>query len=311
MKDVAGFESFVKIEPVLKGWSGEKKYCIKPAEEKKLLLRVASGSEYERKKAEYEMMKRVSALGIPIPEPIAFGTIDDDKSVYILLSWCGGEDAEAVLPRLPETEQYVLGIRSGKILRKIHSIPAPETQEEWSVRFSRKANKIMERYRACGIRFDGDDKIMGYIESGRYLLSGRPQCLQHGDYHVGNMVISRENTLSVIDFNRWDYGDPWEEFNRIVWSAAASPPFATGQLNGYFSGRPPLAFFRLLAFYIASNTLSSIPWAIPFGEADVDKMKNRAKDVLTWFDDMKTPVPSWYSEDCHAGQAVSVSDSDA
>lgn len=31
-----------------------------------------------------------------------------------------------------------------------------------------------------------------------------------------------------------------------------SPHFATGQLNGYFGGRPPEKFFRLLAFYMAS-----------------------------------------------------------
>jgi|GEM_PF-4231484 len=59
------------------------------------------------------------------------------------------------------------------------------------------------------------------------------------------------------DFDRYDFGDPWEEFNRIVWSAAASPHFATGQLRGYFSDKPPQEFFKLLAFYIASNTISS------------------------------------------------------
>jgi len=34
--------------------------------------------------------------------------------------------------------------------------------------------------------------------------------------------------LKIIDFDRCDFGDPGEEFNRIVWSAAASPFFATG-----------------------------------------------------------------------------------
>lgn len=48
------------------------------------------------------------------------------------------------------------------------------------------------------------------------LLNGRTQSYQHGDYHVGNMIISPDNALSIIDFNRSDFGDPWEEFNRIV-----------------------------------------------------------------------------------------------
>jgi serine/threonine-protein kinase len=110
------------------------------------------------------------------------------------------------------------------------------------------------------------------------------------------MIISPDNTLSIIDFNRHDFGDPWEEFNRIVWSATVSPHFATGQLNGYFGGRPPIEFFKLLAFYISSNTLSSIYWAVPFGEKEITTMKNQARDVLSWFDNMNNPIPTWYLE---------------
>ena len=105
---------------------------------------------------------------------------------------------------------------------------------------------------------------MDYIENNRGLLKNRPQCFQHGDYHVGNMMMENGN-LTIIDFDRFDFGDPWEEFNRIVWCAQSSPTFATGQLDGYFKGKIPIDFFKLLAFYIATNTLSSIYWAIPFG----------------------------------------------
>ncbi len=50
------------------------------------------------------------------------------------------------------------------------------------------------------------------------------------------MIIDPPASLTVIDFNRWDYGDPWEEFNRIVWCAQKSHLFATGMVNGYFGG---------------------------------------------------------------------------
>ena len=46
------------------------------------------------------------------------------------------------------------------------------------------------------------------------------------------MIITPENKLGIIDFNRFDYGDPWEEFNRIVWCAQASTEFASGYING-------------------------------------------------------------------------------
>jgi serine/threonine-protein kinase len=155
----------------------------------------------------------------------------------------------------------------------------------------------------CGLRFEGDDRFIAYIENNRQLLSNRPQSLQHGDYHVGNSIISQERELSIIDFNRFDYGDPWEEFNRVVWSASVSPHFATGQIHGYFKSasslgkEPPIEFFKLLAFYISSNMLSSIYWAIPYGQGDVDTMMKQSQDVLSWYDNMSNFIPTWYLKD--------------
>jgi serine/threonine-protein kinase len=108
------------------------------------------------------------------------------------------------------------------------------------------------------------------------------------------MMIDSTGRLTIIDFNRNDFGDPWEEFNRIVWCAQKSPLFASGMVNGYFDGNVPMEFWKLLALYISSNTLSSIYWAIPFGQAEIDTMLNQAKEVLEWFDNMQNPVPTWY-----------------
>ena len=294
MFDIKNYSTFQKIISINKGWSSDKKYYIETVANEKMLLRIADISEYDKKKHEFEMMKMLAESDLPISQPVDFGICDNGKSVYSLFIWCDGEDAEIVLPKMTETEQYILGVKSGEILRGIHNIPAPFDQEEWGTRFNRKTNMKIKNYNDCGIKLEGDDQIIAYIEANRHLLKGRPQCFQHGDYHVGNMIISPDGELSIIDFNRNDYGDPWEEFNRIVWSAAVSPPFATGQLNGYFNGRPPVQFFKLLAFYISSNTLSSIYWAIPFGEEEVTVMKNQAKEFLTWFDGLKNDIPTWY-----------------
>jgi len=287
---------FEKYEPITKGWSEDKKYCVTDASGTKYLLRITPASRYEVRKSLFSMLKQVEALGIPMCTPIEFGTCGD--GVYSLQSWINGEDLETVLPTLSETEQYILGVKSGEILRKMHSIPAPEGQEEWATRFNRKTDIKMQKYSECGRRFDGDSHILDYVNKNRHLLDNRPQCFQHGDYHIGNMMLEN-GELKIIDFDRYDFGDPWEEFNRIVWSAAASPHFATGQLRGYFGGDPGLEFFRLLAFYISSNTLSSIYWAIPFGQSDVDTMVQQSQDVLKWYYNMQDPVPAWFLKDFH------------
>ena len=291
IKNIKIYDTIKKIEPITKGWSEDKKYCVTSTDGMKYLLRVTPISRYEVRKSLFEMLGQVAALDIPMCKPVEFGTCSD--GVYALHSWIDGEDLSDILPLMTEPEQYALGVKSGEIVRKMHSIPAPENQEEWEIRFNRKTDAKIKRYYECGFKFKGDDDIIDYIEQNRELLKNRPQCFQHGDYHVGNMMLEN-GELIIIDFDRYDYGDPWEEFNRIVWSATVSPHFATGQLRGYFGGEPPLEFFKLLAFYIASNTMSSVSWAVSFGQAEIDTMLKQARDVLDWFDNMRNPVPVWY-----------------
>lgn len=294
MQDKRFCDVFSRIEPINKGWSEDKKYCVTQVDGTKYLLRVTPIERYDARKALFEMMQRVAALDIPMCKPIEFGTCED--GVYALHSWIEGDDAETAIPHITETEQYALGLKSGRILQKIHSIPAPTTQEDWASRFNRKTDMKIRKYRECGLRFKHDDRVIEYIENNRHLLENRPQSFQHGDYHIGNMMLEN-GELQIIDFDRFDFGDPWEEFNRIVWCAAVSRHFATGQLHGYFGGEPPLEFFKLLAFYVSSNTLSSIYWAIPFGQSEVDTMMKQSQEVLAWYDNMSNPVPAWYLKD--------------
>lgn len=288
------YESIISQIPIDKGWSEDKKYCVTKEDDTKYLLRISPIERFETRKALFSMLQKVSKLDIPMCKPVEFGTCKE--GVYAIHTWIDGKDAEDIIPLLPETEQYVLGQKAGEILKKIHSIPAPENQEDWYTRFNRKTDIKIKKYHECGLRFDGDDKVIEYIENYPDLLKNRPQSFQHGDYHIGNMMIEN-GKLSIIDFDRFDFGDPWEEFNRIVWCAQSAPHFATGMVNGYFSGTPPIEFWKLLAFYIGSNTLSSIYWAIPFGQTEIDTMMNQAADVLNWYDNMKSVVPKWYMED--------------
>lgn len=281
-------------EPILKGWSDDRKYRVTDENGEPFLLRVSDLSQRDTKIAEFEMMQRVASLGIPMCEPVEFGTCDE--GVYSIQTWIDGRDAEDVLPLLSEREQYRYGIEAGRILRRIHSIPAPDSQEDWAVRFNRKIDKKIRNYEACPIKYPNGQAFIDYIDANRHLLNGRPQTYQHGDYHIGNMMIDRAGKLYIVDFNRNDFGDPWEEFNRIVWCAQKSAFFASGMVDGYFDFDVPAGFWKLLALYIASNTLSSVYWAIPYGDAEVQTMLNQASEVLSWYDDMTETVPGWYQK---------------
>lgn len=165
--------------------------------------------------------------------------------------------------------------------------------EDWEIFFNRKVDHKIKGYKDCPLSISGGERIIDYLNQNRNLLKNRPQCFQHGDYHIGNMMMSGQE-LVIIDFDRFDFGDPWEEFNRIVWCAQKAPFFATGMVDGYFDFIVPQEFWQCLAFYIGSNTISSIYWAIDFGQSEVDVMMKQSQDVLLWYDNYKTVFPSWY-----------------
>ncbi|MDQ1254881.1 MAG: hypothetical protein QG646_4151 [Euryarchaeota archaeon] len=292
--EIPGSSKWQIVKAINKGWSNDQKYYIQTTDGRELLLRTSDISQYENKKREFEAIKQLDDIDILISRPIDFGICDNNQSVYSLLTWIKGEDAETVLPMLSHNEQYELGVKAGEVLKTIHQISAPKDQVSWPELFNRKINRNIANYRACGIHLKGEDKILEYIEQNRHLLENRPQSFQHGDYHVGNMIITKSGTLGIIDFNRLDYGDPWEEFNRITWCANISAAFASGRINGYFHHDVPDLFFKLMALYIASNQLSSIPWTIQFGQEEVSNMIGLNKNILEWYDEFDTYIPKWY-----------------
>ena len=289
------YQEIVSKTPIDKGWSGDHKYCATAGDGHKYLLRISSIDRLERKRREYEKMSEVAVLGIPMCLPIEFGSCAE--GVYSIQSWVDGEDAEDKIMAMDTVSQYRYGLDAGRILAKIHAIRASADAPSWEIRFNAKIDRKIVMYENCELKYEhGGEAFLGYLAQNRHLLSGRPQSYQHGDYHIGNMMLDRSGVLTIIDFEKQDVGDPWEEFNRIVWSAQAAPAFASGMVDGYFEGEVPMAFWKLLALYICSNTIGSLPWAIPFGEKEIQVMRNQAAQVLAWYDGMKNVVPAWYQK---------------
>ena len=287
------FDTIVSRELIPKGWSGDAKYRAADIQGKSYLLRIAAPERQARKAEEFLRMQKVAQLGIPMCLPLEFGNCHE--GVYTLLSWVDGQDAESLIPTLAPRQQYSYGQDAGRILAKLHSLPAPANAESWGSRFNKKIDRKLRMYADCPLKYENGDAFVEFVECHRHLLTDRPQTYQHGDYHIGNMMVTTDGTLTIIDFDRDDWGDPWEEFNRIVWCAQAAPDFAQGMVDGYFAGPVPIEFWKLLALYISSNTLSSLPWAIPFGEGEIQVMRKQAEQVLQWYDGMKNVVPAWYS----------------
>ena len=158
---------FTSKERISKGWSRDKKYCVTDEQGARYLLRVSDPGEYERKEQEFYWMKQAAALGIPMCEPLEFGVCEE--GVYSVQSWIEGVDAREVLDTMPDTRQYVYGLEAGRILRRIHSIEAPEKNgdgtplEDWESRFGRKLDRNIRRYQECPLKYEGGQAFIDYV----------------------------------------------------------------------------------------------------------------------------------------------------
>lgn len=293
--DIAESGHWRKVEFLDRGWSSDRKYYIEADDGRKLIIRLADISQYQTKVAEYEAIVAIYKLGLEMSQPIGFGTCANGTKVYTLLSWIEGQSSEVALPLLNTQEQHDLGVAAGTILRRVHSISAPEGQLDWEARMLTKIKRRTTQYLGCGYRVPNEERLMWFISNNLHYLRGRPQTLQHGDFHPGNLILTSRGKLGIVDFNRTDYGDPWEEFVRVpAFTKRISVAFAIGQINGYFDGSVPDSFFHSMALYSAIDAHFGIVWAIPFGQPEVARSLARSRSVYEDFNGFETCVPVWY-----------------
>jgi serine/threonine-protein kinase len=245
------------------------------------------------------MMERVYELGVLTPQPLGFGLCNGGKSVYFLSGWLDGEDAEKALPLMSETEQYVLGLKAGETLRKIHTLPAPMNAESWGDWFYRKVQGRINFYNVNPIKSENGDKIVRFLQDNKHLLENRPQTFNHGDFNKSNMMVMPDGGVGVIDYNAYnkDHGDPWWEFDPTNWGNEPNTQFCTGLINGYFNGSPPGEFFIIHRYYLAYDALAALCDTSVGNQGEPEEGKRHLDNVLRWFDNMQQPVPSWYLKD--------------
>ncbi len=287
-------ERFSYAEKIERGMSSDIKYKVVSGDGDTLLLRMSSIDTYADKEQEYNRTQKLYQNMVSVPRPIEFGITEDGMMVYSLTAWVEGEMLETALKKKSLEEQYFLGVASGKLLKSIHSLQKSDVSENWLERYLNVIEPRISAFREEGIPFEGDSYILDYFEQNKGLLDSRPQVYLHGDYHMGNMILSASSEIVIIDWEKVDFdniGDPWYEFNRI---GIEYPSFAKGQIDGYFEGNPPEKFWKLLALYISVSAITSIVWAKYFAQEELENIMSLNRNVLMWYDNMSNPIPTWY-----------------
>lgn len=289
LKTLKHIKSSTLIE---KGWSFDKKYMIQ-TEDNTYIFRVAPIDKKEIKEKEYHIIETLYNKGITTHKPLEICVSDDKEEVGILLEYISGDQAEIVLPHLTKEKQYQLGYQMGQELKMIHSFEYKETSN-WEETYTKKIEHRLSELEKCGFQSPVLDEIIQFVKDHMYLLKDRPTCLNHGDFHSGNMIITPDEEIYIIDYNRNKIGDPLYEFNRIFFSYSISPLFSTGILNGYFNDLVTEEHHLYIKFYLLSVVIGNIPWALQFDQKDVDFAKKSINDIYNTYNQLKSTIPNWY-----------------
>lgn len=213
---IPAFQQWQKVEAIHRGWSTDLKFKVTKNQET-FLLRIFQQEELLAKQQEYQFIKKVAALGFPSSKPFLCAPIPESEQGYMLLTYLEGEDLSDVLPALSPKRQLNLGVEAGRYLNKIHKLLLPEriSQRESAQNLYEKKQSQLNKYKKSQFCMPYQQPIISYLEKQLPLLQQRPVVYQHGDFHVGNFIYLPTRQVGVIDFNRWDFGDPYEEFYKL------------------------------------------------------------------------------------------------
>ncbi|MGQ7324124.1 aminoglycoside phosphotransferase family protein [Streptococcus suis] len=282
----------VSRQPLTKGWSTDRKYKVQLEDGRLGLLRIAERPAYEVKRLEFQLVENLFGLGLPMAEPLSFWA--DDLSVYTLYEWVEGQDMNEVASSLSDAVLYDLGCQSGKFLRTLHALPIDQSQRDWNSFYQAKIDNKLAAYQAASHFYPNGQAMIDFVQANCHLLEGRPISYHHGDFHTGNFLLGADGKLKILDFDRYDIGDPWEEFNRLIFTADLSPAFARGQVDAYFDGAIPEEFWRLMALYVTVNSLGALSWAERVDPLQIPLMQEQAAIISEWYADFTRWIPTWH-----------------
>jgi aminoglycoside phosphotransferase (APT) family kinase protein len=237
--------------------------------------------------------------GVKCSRPIEIGVLPDQGLGYMIVSYIEGNEASDELPLLTAKEQFDIGIQSGLELLKIHQVSCPDNGvKSWHERMAVKHHRYRMEYAKCGVVIDNEAMLLSFIDDKLYLMQDRPNLFQHDDYHIGNLIVKDGQLSGVIDFNRYDWGDPIHEFVKVgIFSAEVSVPFSVGQIRGYYNhSEPNDEFWQLYSLYLSMTLISSVVWVLKVKPEELDSMLMKIHKVMDDHDNFELTVPKWYSQ---------------
>ena len=226
IKRIDGCRGLVSCER-LSGGASQETYRIvisTDAGERKLAMRRAPGAKapahgsYPGLATEAMLIRAARAAGVPEPEVHWVLTPDDGLGDGFIMEWLDGEALGARIVRDPALDAIrpKLAEQCGEILARIHSIDLAATGLA-----SRLVDMSPEQYvRQTWQRYQALDTPQPMIDfAARWLLEHLPTAfapkLVHNDFRNGNIMVSPNGVVAVLDWEIAHIGDPMRDLGWI------------------------------------------------------------------------------------------------
>ena len=235
-------DSELKIKKIerLSGGAAQETYhieCIKGLDTQSLAFRRRAGGEFKDLnndgpglKGEALLMKCAKEVGVPSPKIYYVLSRDDDLGDGFIMEWLEGESLGKKILRDREyaAVRPKLAYECGTLAARIHSIdlskkglqnllpkmsPEDYVQQTWS------------RYKSFGV----SQPTIDYV--GCWLMNNLPKChrstLVHNEFRNGNLLISSDGIVAVLDWEIAHIGDPMRDLGWLctnAWRYGANLP---------------------------------------------------------------------------------------
>lgn len=177
-----------------------------------------------RADVESAALQRLRKIGIPVPEVILRGAVDESPVVFLLMGWLSGRRWAEHLPDIGPAQTLALLEQAGALLRRIHSVPGPwfgDLLSEPPVHptavdvAAERLARLVRTYRQVG----GSDAVVQ--QTSRFVEERYPALLHcllpvlcHQDFVNGNLMVhltGRARISGVFDLERASWADPMED----------------------------------------------------------------------------------------------------
>lgn len=224
-----GFEQLIQVDRLTSGASQETYRLLVRLNgtDQRLALRRAAGGvwfgdEVEPGRAgirtEALLFQEAARVGVPEPEVVAVLEEADGLGDGFLMEWLEGETLGARIVRSDDLAKVrpQLARQCGEILARIHAIDVQETGLDQRLKTVTPREYVEQTW--GGYRLMGTPQPM-IDYAGRWLLENLPEnprlTLVHNDFRNGNVMVSPQGVVAVLDWELAHLGDPIRDLGWI------------------------------------------------------------------------------------------------